>query len=231
MSLATTFGSGGAEPYARALRGHTGALLYLHEFRPGARRRGARPAAIEMNVDRWNADADLVDRTLLASVRGPVLDVGCGPARMVRAAAELGLGVLGIDVSPAAIEIGRAAQLPVALCSVFDAEVPGAGTWQTVLLVDGNIGIGGDVTALLARCAELAVADGEIVVEVHADPRRDRTFLGQLADAHGERSASFPWAEIGAEGLLRRAAGLGLVARQCWSADGRTFCRLAKSRA
>ena len=217
-----TFGSGGAEPYARALRRNESPVLFLHEPRSGELL-----AAHAMDVARWNAEADLVDLSLLASVTGPVLDVGCGPGRMVRAARDLGLETLGIDVSPTAIDIATDAGLPVLLGSVFDA-VPGEGQWHTALLADGNIGIGGDVTRMLARCSELIADAGEIVVEIHPDADHDRIFTGRLVDTQGHESEEFPWAEIGLSAIMRRATALHLDLRQAWRLDDRDFCRLAK---
>ena len=216
-----TFGSGGAEPYARALRTNNPVILLLHETT-----RGQLTSTTTMDVARWNADADEVDLTLLRAVTGPVLDIGCGPGRMVRAAAALGLDVLGIDVSAAAVELARETGLAVVEHSVFDT-VPGEGGWQTALLVDGNIGIGGDVAALLTRCRDLLAPDGEIVVELHVDADHAHSYTGTLVDSHGGRSAFFPWAEIGLNGIVALAAPLGLGLRQAWTLGGRSFCRLA----
>lgn len=228
MSLApqpqhpASFGTGGAEPYARALRASSDSLYLLD-----AHSTGTVDAQLNvMDVSRWNARADEADLTLLGAVDGPVLDVGCGPGRMVRAALDLGLVALGVDVSPAAVEVARSAGLPVLHRSIF-APMPGEGTWQTVLLVDGNIGIGGDPDQLLARCAELLAPTGEIVVELHVDAARDRRFTGRLVDAVGRASATFPWAEIGLDAITARATELQLVVRQSWDVSGRTFCRLA----
>jgi len=221
--LRATFGSGGSEPYASALRRGTAEILYLQELR-----HDREPKTVEMDLARWSAEADTIDYQLLASVRGPVLDVGCGPARMVRAARELGMDALGIDVSLAAVEIARASGVDAIQRSVFEP-LPAEGEWQTVLLVDENIGIGGDPTALLRRCAELISPDGEIVVELHPDDNRDRTYTGRLVDARGAVSATFPWAELGLTGLLERAGAVGLECRQSWSVAGRSFCRLANS--
>jgi len=218
--LAPTFGAGGAEPYAHALRRGDSVTLLLDDERHGSSVRSV------MDVARWNAGADDADLTLLRSVTGPVLDIGCGPGRMVRAALDLGLEVLGVDVSPTAIDIATEAGLPVLERSVFD-RLPGEGRWQTALLVDGNVGIGGDVRAMLARCVQLLTPSGEIVVELHTDPSRDSAYTGRLVDARGGQSGFFPWAEIGLLPMTGVAGSLGLAVVQSWTIGDRAFCRLA----
>jgi SAM-dependent methyltransferase len=217
--LIAAFGAGGGEPYARALEAQ-GGTLFLHSLDG---------SVAAMDLARWSADADATDLRLLRRMRGPVLDIGCGPGRMVKASIALGRAALGIDVSPTVVRRARAAGLPVLEASVFD-ELPGTGSWRTVLLADGNIGIGGDPAALLRRCRELLHPRGEIVVEAHPSPGRDRAFEGSVTGDDGRRSAVFPWAEIGAVALARAARAEGLRTAQAWSADGRTFCRLRIAR-
>jgi hypothetical protein len=96
-----------------------------------------------------------------------------------------------------------------------------------VLLVDGNVGIGGDVRELLVRCAELLTAGGEIVVELNHDRDRDVTYTGTLVDSSGARSASFPWAEVGLNRLAALAPELDLDLRQAWTLGERNFCATA----
>lgn len=215
----TTFGSGGTEPYARALRSDD-QVLYLRD----ADSDSLTPSRA-MNVSRWNDVADAADLGLLDGVNGAVLDIGCGPGRMVRAAMQQGLTALGIDVSETAVEIARESGLMVLNRSVFD-RVPREGLWGAALLVDGNIGIGGDPSALLRRCAELIATDGVIVVEVHHDPTRDHMYDGTVVDISGHQSDAFPWAEIGETALIGRAEELGLRLDHSWETDGRFFCRL-----
>jgi SAM-dependent methyltransferase len=172
-----------------------------------------------LEVDRWTAPASPSELELLADVDGPVLDLGCGPGRLVAALAEAGTPAMGVDASPAAIEsaIERGAS---ALCrSLFDA-LPGEGRWRTVLLLDGNIGIGGHPARLLARARSLACAGGSILVEV--DPpghptRRTEARLEGAADA----GPWFPWAWVSADGLGAYAAEAGLVVRHWHRPEGR----------
>jgi SAM-dependent methyltransferase len=221
---AATFGSGGREPYAKAIAATGAGILFLQKFDGPTKTKTA-----QIDTTRWNGEASAADLQLLRRVRGPVLDIGCGPGRMVRAATALGMDALGIDVSAAAVEIAHRHGVNALKLSVFD-EIPLEGKWNTVLLVDENIGIGGNVTTLLRRCAHLIAADGEILVEVSPDARRDRAYRGRLVDGDGNHSETFPWAEVGIIGLANRAIGIGLALRQSWTSDDRTFARLAKRR-
>ncbi|MFC5930720.1 class I SAM-dependent methyltransferase [Cryobacterium melibiosiphilum] len=216
----STFGAGGAEPYAAALQSEAN-VLYLHSVH--SERNGMAP----MDAGRWSADADATDHSLLDGATGPVLDIGCGPGRMVRAAMDRGLSAVGVDVSPTAVRIALAAGLTVLNRSVFD-QIPLEGTWGTLLLVDGNIGIGGDPEALLRRCAALLARHGELIIEVSGDPGHELSYEGTIEDSMGRRSSSFPWAEIGVDALRVRAAAVGLTVTQSWLLDGRSFARLAR---
>ena len=217
--MTPTFGAGGGEPYARALR-TDGQLLLVPAGAPRSR-------SLVMDVARWSSAADATDMSLIEEGTGPLLDIGCGPGRMVRAALTAGYSALGIDVSEAAVGVAHAAGIPVLEASVFD-RLPLEGAWMTLLLVDGNIGIGGDPSALLARCAELLSPTGCLLVEVQPDEWIDRAYDCTVVGDDGCASASFPWAEIGSSALARRADGAGLRLVQSWMRDGRTFCRLER---
>lgn len=216
-----TFGAGGAEPYAAALQSESN-VLYLHSL-TAERAAGMAP----MDAGRWSAKADATDHSLLDGAAGPVLDIGCGPGRMVRAAMDHGLSAIGVDVSPTAVRIALAAGLAVVNRSVFE-QMPLEGAWGTLLLIDGNIGIGGDPEALLRRCAVLLRQGGEVIVEVAGDPAHDASYEGTIEDSLGRRSSSFPWAEIGVDALRVRSVATGLSLTQSWLVDGRSFARLAR---
>jgi SAM-dependent methyltransferase len=214
------FGEGADEPYESAIR-HGGGVLRLL---PADAITPVGGTAID--VSRYDARANSDDLHALRRTTGPVLDVGSGPGRMVHAAIRLGRLALGIDVSPAAVTMATGRGLPVLHRSVFDS-VPLSGFWGTALLLDGNIGIGGDPVRLLARCRDLLGSGGEILVECHPSARRDSRFEAALVDSAGRRSGPFPWAELGIDRLVAHAATLSLTVSSTWIADGRRFAVLA----
>jgi SAM-dependent methyltransferase len=212
------FDAGGGSPYATALRSGGGMLRMIdHDGTPGA----------PVELARFLAAADDADRSVLDRSVGAILDVGCGPGRMVRAAIVAGHLSLGVDVSDAAVTHAHEQGLPVLRRSVFDT-IPREGKWGTALLLDGNIGIGGNPADLLVRCAQLVQPGGLVAVEVHPDPRRDRAFRATLIDHQGRSSLPFPWYEIGEDGVRRCAAEAGLRAVETWAHADRTFVLLRR---
>ena len=176
-----------------------------------------------LQVDSWlhvrPGDASIVDRC-----SGPTLDVGSGPGRLTVALAECGIPALGIDVTPYAVHLARAAGALTLLRDVF-GRVPGAGRWMTVLLADGNIGIGGDPVVLLRRASELLTPRGQALIEVQ--PPGSALRREQIRLRHGSQtSAWFPWAYVGVDQIAELARNAGLSAAETWSADGRWFTSL-----
>ena len=178
---------------------------------------GEEPVALPVGA--WTQPADARDHRILDLCIGPTLDVGCGPGRMTAELAERGHVVLGIDVVHEAV--GQTLQRGGAAIvrDVFD-ELPGEGRWETVLLADGNVGIGGDPVALLRRLAGVIDPRGRLVVEV-AGP-------GVLASTHwatlqsGEqRSRPFRWSVLGVDAVETTAAEAGLVVASVEDVDGR----------
>lgn len=215
VDSARRFGSGGSEPWACALRGGTLALELVPADPWGV--------AEHLDVHRWISAADVADRSALDGLTGPLLDIGSGPGRMIRAATDAGLEAYGVDADPAAVETSRAVGLPVLDGSVFDP-LPNEGTWSSVLLLDGNIGIGGDVEALLARCGELLRRGGILVAEADPDPLRDDVAECRVRDSDGGESDPFPWSRVGLPALLRAAHDFALD--RVWELQGRWFVRL-----
>lgn len=165
----------------------------------------------------WCAESLPGDDALLDRCAGTTLDVGCGPGRLT---AALGTRALGIDISAEAVALTRRRGGAALLASVF-GPLPAEAHWDTVLLADGNIGIGGDPAVLLRRCRDLLGPRGRIVVEL--DPasvtgaRRIQLLLG------GRRSEFFDWATVGAGAIDSLAAEAGLHSQSIAKEGDRWF--------
>ena len=159
-----------------------------------------------LDAARWLGRARHGDLSVLDRLKGPVLDVGCGPGRFVVALTERGIPALGLDIAPEAVRRTQALGAMALRRSVF-ATVPGQGCWTSVLLADGNIGIGGDPVRLLRRTAELIAPDGEVVVELQGTGWRTGAVRLEQRSQIGEW---FAWSSVGVDaiGALARDAGL-----------------------
>ena len=204
------------ELYARALAGRARPDI---EYADGSR--------TPLLVEGWLRESP-GDRSMLDRCQGPTLDIGSGPGRLTVALSERGIPTLGIDITPYAVDLARSAGAVVILRDVFD-RVPGTGRWMTVLLADGNIGIGGDPAALLRRAGELLAPEGRALVELEPPGAPLRREHVRLCHA-GLAGSWFPWAYVGADdiGEVARDAGLGEV--ETWTVDGRWFADIGRSR-
>jgi SAM-dependent methyltransferase len=171
-------------------------------------------------VDQWR-DGRPGDKALLDRCAGPTLDVGSGPGRLTVALAERGLPILGIDVTPYAVELTRAAGGLALVRDVFD-RIPGAGRWSTVLLADGNIGIGGDPPTLLGRVATLLGRSGRAIAEL------GETTHTEWIRLRDDRQVSdwFRWSHVGADAIGECAGAAGLAVAGVWTEASRWFAEL-----
>nr|WP_053849924.1 class I SAM-dependent methyltransferase [Streptomyces sp. NRRL B-24085] len=206
------------DPYARALRTGRGPLFL----------RRSDGWLLPLELERWCAAADAADLEVLRRCEGAVLDVGCGPGRLVAALGARGRRVLGIDVSEAAVARTVALGGQALRRSVFEP-LPGEGRWGTALLIDGNVGIGGDPRALLDRTAQLLTPRGLLIAETVTDPELDERVQVHVTDARGAAGSPFPWARLGTPALLRHADRSRWAPVDQWTAGGRSFVALRRA--
>jgi glycosyltransferase A (GT-A) superfamily protein (DUF2064 family) len=184
-------------------------------------------ASLELDVRRWSGEADPVDLMVVARCEPPVVDLGCGPGRMLVALNRSGRPALGVDMSEVAVATTRR-RGGLALHRRLAERLPAEGRWGTVLLVDSNVGIGGDIEGLLLRCCELIGPGGLVICEV--DPAPDRYEVQQVVlTVDGAASAPLPWSRIGARALAQFAARMDLLVVEEWTAGERVFVSLRRS--
>jgi SAM-dependent methyltransferase len=164
---------------------------------------------VEVPADAWTGALD-GDQAVLDLCRGPTLDVGCGPGRMTQLLAERGEIALGIDVVPEAIWQTRDRGVSAILRDVFE-RVPAEGRWATVLLADGNLGIGGDPVRLLRRIGQVLGPRGRVVADL-APPGTGLHTGSVRLTAGGLTSEPFPWSVVGVDTIADVAAAAGFVA-------------------
>jgi SAM-dependent methyltransferase len=203
---------GALDPYESALQHHSALSLSTEDGR-----------IVPLDIHRYLAVADAGDETALVRCIGPVLDVGCGPGRMVSALAERGVPALGIDIAQVAVDLTLQRGGLAMSRNVFD-RLPGEGRWSSILVLDGNIGIGGDIVGLLSRLHELLAPAGRLVVEASSQVvGTDEVLSARFSGADEVDSPTFRWAVASADVLVDRAESCGLYTADRWSYDARDF--------
>ena len=181
-------------------------------------------------VGRWCAPAEAADLAGLARLcatlppHAEVLDLGCGPGRHTAALHQRGLRTLGVDTSPTAVALAQTRGAPAVRADAL-GPLPGAHHgWDGVLLLDGNIGIGGDPLLLLCRVRDLLRPAGRVLVELDPAGVTDR---GDARLTSGEAAGEpFAWARLGARELAAAACCADLAVRDTWTTAGRLFALL-----
>jgi SAM-dependent methyltransferase len=180
-------------------------------------------------VRRWHGPLEPAMAAVVHRCTGPTLDLGCGPGRLTAALTRAGLTAVGVDVSPHAVQLTRARGAVALRCDVF-APLPGEGHWAHVVLVDGNIGIGGDPVALLNRCRQALRPSGTAFVELEPPGpglwRGHAHVVSCAADGSLRFGPPFRWAQLDTEAVHGAAAAAGFAVRDLFRSGRRWFGEL-----
>ena len=101
---------------------------------------GAGPDLYFAPIENWREP----ERKAMNYVRGRVLDIGCGAGRVALHLQGLGHQVVGIDLSPAAIETCRLRGVTDARVMSIDDVDSSLGTFDTIVMLGGNLGLLGN---------------------------------------------------------------------------------------
>ena len=82
-----------------------------------------------------------IEKKSMVRVKGRVLDIGCGAGRHALHLQERGFDVLGIDISPLAIEVCKLRGLKKAEVMPIDDVRFGVDSFDTILLMGNNFGL------------------------------------------------------------------------------------------
>jgi SAM-dependent methyltransferase len=118
--------------------------------------------------DDWPAH----DQEAMRHVAGRVLDIGCGAGRHCLYLQEQGLDVLGIDISPLAVEVCKRRGVKQAAVVPITRAGRSLGTFDTLLLLGHNIGLLGDYTRAqwLLRRFHAMTGEHALIVGASRDP-------------------------------------------------------------
>ena len=154
------------------------------------------------------ADAEF-DAAVVALCQGPTIDLGCGPGRLAARLLRSGIPALGVDQSVTAVALARRSGALALRRDIFEP-LPATGRWHTVLLADGNVGLGGDPARILARAAQLLAPGGRCVAEFDTGTTGVQRHWARLESAR-TIGPWFRWASVGIDSAASLADQTGFA--------------------
>lgn len=172
------------------------------------------------------------ERRAMRFVRGRVLDLGCGAGRVGLHLQSRGHEVVGIDVSPLAVQIARERGLADVRLGTLDTAVRADERFDTILLLGNNLGLlAGEQPGrrLLRKLARVATDRGRILAgsydpyegaselaRRYHDRNRERGRMGGVERLRVRyRQYATPWYDVrfaSREEVAQLAQGTGWVA-------------------
>jgi SAM-dependent methyltransferase len=205
--------------FATAMRGAApGGHWLVH----GDGRRGRLP------VRRWHGPVEPAAAAVVVRCTGPTIDLGCGPGRITLALGRAGVTAIGVDACADAVDLARSRGAVAIHQDLFDP-LPAEGRWAHAVLLDGNIGIGGDPVALLRRCRSLLDPAGTVLVELDRPGAGFWQGHARVAVPHRQTLGPvFPWARLDAASAAPVAARAGFEVCELIQRGGRWFAELGQ---
>jgi SAM-dependent methyltransferase len=115
---------------------------------------------------------DPTEAEALAFAKGRVLDIGCGAGRQALVLQERGLSVVGLDLSPLALQVARRRGLRHTVLASAQTPPFAAASFDTFLLLGNNLGLAGDVEGTVAMLGQLCrlAQPGAVVIASCRNP-------------------------------------------------------------
>jgi SAM-dependent methyltransferase len=166
--------------------------------------------ALSAGAETYFATPSNEQRQVVQHAVGRVLDVGCGAARFALYLQERGREVVGIDVSPLAIEVCRRRGLRDARPMSVEEVGASLGMFDTILMLGNNLALLGSAAGakrILKRLHNVVVPGGRIIGDIldpyqsgdpdhlsyHAENRSKGRMGGQIRMRVRYKKYKSPW--------------------------------------